>query len=61
MIDFTDDELSELDDLLYDELLYGEDEVVYMTTSYGKRKNRLLSSAREKINGEAKKRRLRWA
>ena len=59
-MDLTDDELSELDDLLFSELFYGDDEVVYMTTEYGKRKHELLSSAREKIGAEATRRKLRW-
>ena len=57
----TDDELSEVDDLIFNELLYGDDEVVYMTTKSGRRKHELLASAKEKIGREAKKRGLRWA
>lgn len=60
-MELTDDELSELDDLLTEELLYGDDELVYMTTIFGAQKNALLSSISEKVNDEAKRRNLRWA
>ena len=57
----TDDELSELDNLLTEELLYGDDDLVYMTSEHGKRQNELLSSISEKVSDEAKRRKLWWA
>lgn len=57
----NDEELGELADLLTQELLYGDDELVYMTSEYGKRQNELLSSISGKVRDEAKGRGLWWA
>lgn len=60
-MELTNEELSELDDLLMEELLYGDDELVHMTSEYGKQQNELLSSISGKVRDEAKRRKLNWA
>lgn len=60
-MELTDDELSGLSDLLTEELLYGDDEVVYGTTESGAEKNKVLSSIQGKVFNEAKARGLWWA
>jgi len=52
VIEFTDEELSEIHSVLYDEAYYGDDEIVY--TSAGD----LLRQALGKVEDEAKRRRL---
>jgi hypothetical protein len=52
MIEFTDEELSEIYFVLCDEAYYGDDEIVY--TSAGN----LLRQALRKVEDEAKARRL---
>lgn len=61
MIEFTDEELDELHSLLQDELLYGDDELVYMTTENGRLLNERLSSIQRKVEDEAKERGRWWA
>lgn len=57
----TDIELEELHSLLSDQLLYGDDELVYQTTDYGKALYNVLSSIDKKVMNEAKKRNFWWA
>jgi len=52
VIEFTDGELSEIHDVLYNEAYYGDDEIVY--TSAGD----LLRRALGKVEDEAKRRKL---
>ena len=59
-MDLTDDELDELHILLENHLLYGDDEVVYMTTESGRLENERLSSVQKKVEHEAKRRNLWW-
>lgn len=61
MIDFTDDELMEIHSVVYDEVYYGDDEVVYKTTEEGALIHDRLHSALQKVDDEAKKRQLWWA
>lgn len=51
-IEFSDEELSEIHNVLYDEAYYGDDEVVY--TSKGDTLRRALG----KVEDEAKRRKL---
>jgi hypothetical protein len=60
-MDLTDEELTEVHSVIYDEVYYGEDEVVYKTTERGTLINERLSSALEKVESEAKNRKLWWA
>ena len=53
-MELTDDELSHLHTLLFDEVLYGDDDVVY---GDGK-EAASLRSALEKVEDEAKRRKL---
>lgn len=60
-MELTDEELDELHLLLQGELLYGDDELVYMTSEDGRIQNERLTSILRKVEGEAKKRRRWWA
>lgn len=57
----TDEELDELHNLLQNHLMYGSDEVVYMTTEDGRLENERLSSVQRKVENEAKARGRWWA
>lgn len=60
-MDLTNDELDELHSLLENHLLYGDDDVVYMTTESGRLENERLSSVQKKVEHEAKQRGRWWA
>lgn len=60
-MELTDDELDELYSLLEEELLYGDDEVVYMTSENGRLQNERLTSIQRKVEHEAKRRKFWWA
>jgi len=56
-MELTDDELSELFDVLYDNVYYGEAEIVYGNTLRGVARRSLL----KKVDDEASRRGLWWA
>ncbi len=60
-LSLTDEELDELHLLLQGELLYGDDELVYMTSENGKLQNERLTSILRKVENEAKRRGRWWA
>jgi succinate dehydrogenase flavin-adding protein (antitoxin of CptAB toxin-antitoxin module) len=60
-MDLTDEELDELHSLLQEELLYGDDELVYMTSENGRLQNERLTSIIRKVEDEAKGRGRWWA
>lgn len=60
-MELSDDELDELHSLLQETLLYGDDELVYMTTENGRLQNERLSSVQRKVEDEAKRRQRWWA
>lgn len=60
-MELTDEELDELHFLLQEELLYGDDELVYMTSEDGKLQNERLTSTLRKVEHEAKRRGRWWA
>lgn len=60
-MELTDEELDELHSLLVEELLYGDDELVYMTSENGKLQNERLTSILRGVEAEAKERGRWWA
>lgn len=52
LTDFTDEEISTLHGVLYDEAYYGDDEIVYTS------KGDIVRSVLEKVTSEANKRNL---
>lgn len=60
-MELTDEELDELHPLLQEELMYGDDELVYMTSENGKLQNERLTSILRKVEAEAKERGRWWA
>lgn len=54
MIELTDDELYHLHSCVYEEVMYGDDEVVYGDSDYAIS----LRSALDKVTNEAKQRKL---
>lgn len=60
-MELTDEELDELHSLLQETLLYGDDDLVYMTTEDGRIQNERLSSIQREVENEAKRRGRWWA
>lgn len=60
-MELADEELDVLHSLLQEELLYGDDELVYMTSENGKLQNERLTSILRKVEAEVKKRGRWWA
>lgn len=56
-MELTDDELGALHSCLYEEVFYGDDEVVYGDSEYAI----TLRQALGKVDDEAKRRKLGWA